>query len=138
MEVVVNRCYGGFGLSSKALKALIDLDSPHINPMTVEDYCSNSDVEAVKKEFTVPLEDGYYGHRLYGTILKDNFIFGINRECDSSFRSDPILVEVVKELGEESFGHYAKLEVVEIPDGVSFCIHEYDGMESIHEEHRSW
>ena len=54
-------------------------------------------------------------------------------------RDDPILVQVVEEMGEESWGDFAELKVVEIPDDASaWKIDEYDGMESIHECHRSW
>jgi hypothetical protein len=53
-------------------------------------------------------------------------------------RDDPILVQIVKEMGEESFGMHADLVIVEIPDGVDWEIDEYDGNESIHEKHRSW
>jgi hypothetical protein len=48
------------------------------------------------------------------------------------------LVQVIEELGEEANGSHAKLEVIEIPDGVEYTIDEYDGIESIHEKHRSW
>ncbi|CAK0757599.1 hypothetical protein CCP1ISM_7520003 [Azospirillaceae bacterium] len=30
------------------------------------------------------------------------------------------------------------MEVIEIPDGVDWTIDDYDGVESIHEKHRSW
>jgi hypothetical protein len=53
-------------------------------------------------------------------------------------RSDPILVRVVEEMGSKANGNFAELKVVEIPDGVQYEIDEYDGMESIHEVHRSW
>ena len=54
-------------------------------------------------------------------------------------RDDPVLVQVVEELGSETAsGNYAKLKVVEIPDGVVYEIQDYDGQESIHETHRSW
>ena len=53
-------------------------------------------------------------------------------------RDDPSLVQVVEELGEQSWGDYAELKVVEIPDDVEWTIEDYDGMESIHEVHRSW
>jgi hypothetical protein len=53
-------------------------------------------------------------------------------------RADPLLVRVVEELGEEANGSFAKLKVVEIPDGVDYQIDDYDGVESIHEKHRSW
>lgn len=53
-------------------------------------------------------------------------------------RNDALLVQIVEQLGEEADGDCAKLAIVEIPDGVNWEIHEYDGSESIHEVHRSW
>jgi hypothetical protein len=53
-------------------------------------------------------------------------------------RNDPALIQVVEELGEKSFGQHAKLSIVEIPDGVSWTIEEYDGSEWVAEEHRTW
>ena len=53
-------------------------------------------------------------------------------------RNDPKLVECVETLGEKANGSHASLEVVEIPDDVDWYIHDYDGQESIHENHRSW
>jgi hypothetical protein len=54
-------------------------------------------------------------------------------------RDDPVLVQVVETLGDDRAGdRYAYLKVVEIPDGISWHIMEYDGIETIHEDHRSW
>jgi hypothetical protein len=52
-------------------------------------------------------------------------------------RSNPKLVAVVEKLGERA-GEKAKLEVLEIPDGVEWEIDEYDGMEWVSEKHRTW
>jgi len=49
-----------------------------------------------------------------------------------------VLVDVVETLGAEADGQYAELAVVEIPDGISYEIAEYDGIEHIAETHRSW
>ena len=53
-------------------------------------------------------------------------------------RNDPILVEVVEQLGEAANYKYSELKVVEIPDGVEWTVHEYDGMEWVAEAHRTW
>lgn len=54
-------------------------------------------------------------------------------------RTDPILIQVVEELGVESNGKHAKLKVVEVPDDVKWELVESEhGSESIHEVHRVW
>ena len=57
---------------------------------------------------------------------------------DDEKRTDAKLIECVETLGKKSYGMCAKLVVIEIPDGVDYEIDNYDGMESIHEKHRSW
>lgn len=46
-------------------------------------------------------------------------------------RNDPFLVQVVEEMGSESNGEFSELSVVEIQDGLSYWISEYDGLESL-------
>lgn len=54
-------------------------------------------------------------------------------------RDDPYLVQVVRELGDNANGLDAELRIVTIPDDVvDWYIHDYDGLEEIHEAHRSW
>jgi hypothetical protein len=48
------------------------------------------------------------------------------------------LIAVVEELGEAANGWAASLKIVEIPDGVEWFIHEYDGREHVAERHRTW
>jgi hypothetical protein len=89
MKVVINKCFGGYGLSQKAYKEL-------------------------------NLEwDGY------GFAYMDD-------------RSNPKLVEVVEKLGKDASGDLAELDVVEIPDDVTYKIHDYDGVETVHEAYRVW
>jgi hypothetical protein len=84
-EIVINTCYGGFGLSEKAGKL----------------YCEriNLDYENLEE------------HRLN--------------------RSDPILIEVIKELGTNANAIYAQLEIVSLPIGTKYRICEYEGSEYI-------
>ena len=90
MKIVINTCYGGFGLSKEAL--------------------------ALFNERT-------------GTVIT----YDIEIK-----RNDPILVEIVEQLGESANGHLAELKVVEIPDDVVWGIEEDDGHEWIAEKHRTW
>ena len=53
-------------------------------------------------------------------------------------RSNLALVKCVEALGEDASGSFAKLKVVEIPDGVEWEIGEYDGLEYVAEKHRIW
>ena len=54
-------------------------------------------------------------------------------------RTDPLLIELIEKWGSDRVsGAHAKLKIVEIPDGTQYDIKEFDGMESIHERHRSW
>jgi hypothetical protein len=53
-------------------------------------------------------------------------------------RDDPTLIHVIEELGKAANGPFAELKIVEIPENVEWEIDDYDGMESIHECHRSW
>lgn len=102
MQVVINRCFGGFGLSREA----VDL------------YCAWTGKDPGAWNATW----GYY------TDFHD-------RELP---RDDPILVTIVDYLGEDSGGKFSELAIVDIPDGIEWEIHDYDGSESIHEKHRFW
>jgi hypothetical protein len=53
-------------------------------------------------------------------------------------RNDPNLVKVVQELGVDAETPCSELKIVEIPDGVKWHIHEYDGLEHVAEDHRVW
>lgn len=54
-------------------------------------------------------------------------------------RDDPRLVQVVRDLGDDANGRWARLVVIELPAGVTkWHVHEYDGYESVHSAHRTW
>ena len=70
----------------------------------------------------------------------DNDDFGIDNKNPYAYRAYDKLIECIETLGEEADGDYAELKIVEIPDDVGYNWHidEFDGMESIHENHRHW
>lgn len=93
MKVVINSCFGGFGLSVEGLLRYSELGG------------------------VIPAGSG---HILESELRRD----------------DPLLVQVVEELGAAANGRYAELEVVEIPDDIDWYINDYDGNEWIGEGRR--
>jgi hypothetical protein len=53
-------------------------------------------------------------------------------------RTSEHLILAVETLKERANGYCALLKVVEIPDGIDYYIDNYDGIESVHEQHKSW
>jgi hypothetical protein len=53
-------------------------------------------------------------------------------------RDNPVLVQIVEQLGENANSGYSNLKIVEIPDDVEWQISEYDGVEWVAEKHRVW
>jgi hypothetical protein len=114
-RVVVNACHGGFGLSHDAVMRYSELAGLNLRP--------------VKNE-QLSFVTNYY---IDGVIDDDNL--WVDFDLD---RTDPLLVQVVEELGELASGQYSKLRIADVPEGVKWFIDDYDGVETIHEEHRSW
>jgi hypothetical protein len=58
-------------------------------------------------------------------------------QADSEYdilRTDPILVQIVEELGERANGMCAELRIYDLPTGTKYRIEEYDGLEHIETE----
>lgn len=123
MKILVNRCYGGFGISDKAF----------------EEYLNRTgQVFYKRKSKWSPLDSfDYYNVSLeeYDKIRDEEILYLSASDIE---RTDPILIQIIEEMGEESYGFCSQLEVVEIPDGIEYTIEEYDGDEHIAEAHRTW
>lgn len=126
MKVVINKCYGGFGLSAQVELALVGACS-HGELLTPEEYYGPKNTQ---ERLKVDLEFG-------NVVISDGKIV-IDNHRSASARSCPALVTLVERIGPLANGNYAKLKIVEIPDGVDFEIDEYDGIEHIAETHRTW
>ena len=120
-RIVINVCYGGFGLSDAAYEKMAEYGVP------VLAYERGTD----------------HGHVIYDRRLSEdqaNNLF-MGRYWDdwiAESRTHPTLLRVVEEIGETANGHCAELKIVEIPSGIEWEIDEYDGNETIREVHRTW
>jgi hypothetical protein len=116
MKVVINRCYGGFGLSDQAVQRYAELKG--IN-LVME-----------KSEHAI-------GSVFYVDGIKDDEHYFSYYDL-SNDRTDPVLVQVVEELGDVANGFASELMIVDIPDDIEFTVEEYDGLEWVAEAHRTW
>jgi hypothetical protein len=141
MKIVINDCYGGFGLSDEAIDRYVELSDLKLYKEYNEQWKCNS-------YYTVPPEEY---HRVYKNDMTktewEGQELGYGRYKDSNAlcwswrdikRDDPILVQVVEELVSSVSSHVSELKIVEIPDDVKWQIEEYDGLEHIAEVHKTW
>jgi len=145
MKVVINNCYGGFGLSDKAYERLAELGVPirkYIQEMRGDDglfkqETGNEGEVIFDRELTPVGEDKFNDiyHKYKGkSRFSERYWDTWTRES----RTHPLLIQVVEELGKDASSEVADLKIVEIPDDVEYEIQEYDGIEHIAEKHRKW
>jgi len=151
MKIAINRCYGGFSLSPKAVKMHSELEGKkcfffkynHETKMHIP--ISENDIDDNYMSwcaFTIENPDKYLGKSVFGidgTFKEYNAKY---REISLSNRDIPRddlnLIKVIETLKEEANGHCAELAIIEIPDNVDWEVAEYDGMETVEEKHRRW
>jgi hypothetical protein len=109
MKIVINKSFGGFGLSKKAVEYMANLGSSQ----------ARAELESMEDN-----SDCYYGYS-----EKYNFEYS---------RTDPALIKAVEVLKEEANSRFSNLKIIEIPEGVNWEIIDHDGLETIHEKHRIW
>ena len=143
MEIVINKCWGGFSISVAAAKFMAKRGHKQAAAEVAEWEIKKTWVKQFKKTGKWPEEAKYEIGSLEIDIKYNNpphfFGYGYIEGFSGGYeRTDPVLVEAVENLGKKANGSHAFLSVVEIPDGVEYEIENYDGRESIHEKHQSW
>lgn len=111
MKICINKCFGGFSLSDAAVLRYGELAGLNL----------------------VSIDKGYFNQWYIDSVDDEKFFSMYNIP-----RDDPILIQVVEELGEASWGSAAELKIVDIPDDVEWEIEDYDGQEWVSEVHRTW
>ncbi len=86
--------------------------------------------KAVYEELGIPW-DGF------GYLNNSNF--NIESSDYSEYRTHPDLIAAIEKIGtKEASGDMADLRIVDVPDDIDWFIDDYDGVETVHEAHRSW
>jgi hypothetical protein len=129
-KIVYNACHGGFGLSDRAVHRYAELNGLTLYP---------EQTMGITIWWTAPLEDRagiLEGEAFYKASIEDRKRSNelhrkLSLSPDRIERTDPILIHVVEELGDEAGGRFAKLLIEELPEGTEYRIDEYDGFESV-------
>lgn len=111
-KVLICSVHGGFGLSQAALHRLRELE----HPMALAETDVGETWEAT-------------------TEVRSDYLNSFLRDIE---RNDPLLLQVYDELGDDASAPLCKLTLIEVPDGVSWHVEEYDGLEWVAEDHRTW
>ena len=140
--VVINTQHGGFGLSPHAIERYLEIQGLQYWIRHNERFGSiiGPTYWLVPEDQQLVEPDAETWHamsiseRQQHNQLHNQQTFS-DRDLD---RDDPVLVQVVQELGSDASGRCADLKIVQIPADVEWQIEEYDGKEWIAEKHRTW
>jgi hypothetical protein len=158
VKVVLNRCFGGFGLSPRAVARAAELAGRAcfffiynfrdggLTPCSIEEAEKSERIFRSWRAFDTAFPSSFaHNSAIWATLdqaereaANDSYAsHDLTRFPD---RSAPHLVRAVEELGAGASALVADLRVIEIPfDGPDgWSIDEYDGMESVEEDHRSF
>ena len=135
-KVILNKCYGGFNVSKEGYMLYAKKKG-----ITLYQYKQNFDNR--KFIYTKTNEDNIFNNYFIKDMGDNIEITNEDYEkyslyLDDEHREDPVLIEVVEELGEKASGRFGDLRVVEIPDDLDYVIDEYDGIETLHQKVETW
>lgn len=135
MKVVYNSCYGGFSVSDAAIRRYAEIKGITLYPEVDKTFGRR-----FTTYWTIP-ETMRVGRVLEGDAWKKATLEerkASNAFCDANVisnyrleRTDPVLVQVVEELGADANGAHAELVIEDVPAGKAYRIQEYDGNEWI-------
>jgi hypothetical protein len=127
-KVIYNACYGGFGLSKEAIQRYWEIKGQQV---WVEDELWGFCIWLVPPEERLKPKTSieYSAMSMDERIAYNKAYSAQTWYHDGVVRHDPVLVQVVEELGDKANGEYAKLRVAEISG--PYRIDEYDGFESV-------
>jgi hypothetical protein len=119
-KVAINRCFGGFGLSDQAFEKLLERKGIAFDRVETE-----SKSKLMGNTYYTAGNSGNGQHYISEHDYYDN-------------RADADLIAVIEEMGVAANSWAADIVIVTIPDNIQWHIDEYDGMEHVAENHRTW
>lgn len=130
MKVILNKCYGGFDVSSKAYRLYAKKKN-----IKLYKYISDfRDEKYTKIDINDNLLFCHYLTKDFGdeANISEEDYDKYNLYLREENRFDETLIETIEELGEKASGPCGNLKIIEIPDNCYYKIDEYDGIETIY------
>lgn len=127
MKVVINSCFGGFGLSNEAYDWLIENKNWKVTEYSNDGHgYKDPEAKIVKHPST------------YSTSRNGFEYYLVHGSAGQETRCDLDLIDCIEALKDKANGRCAKLQIIEVPDHIDWQIEEYDGNEHVAETHRTW
>jgi hypothetical protein len=133
-KIAYNKCFGGFSLSHEAHLRYAEIKGIKVYPEKEERF-------SFWTYWIVPKDERG------GIMTTQEFMaepdFGKRKASNQAYaektlpslrdicRHDPVLIQVIEELGERANGECAQLAIEELPSGTAYRIDEYDGRETV-------
>ena len=142
MEILLNKCFGGFELSDRAKYEIAKRKGLKLYMYVATDgafcgkYRAVSDAEFLsEKPIAKPslFESVIWSTEDVGPYPTNDDLWRhvyLGFEKDEIRRTDEDLIEVVRQLGSAANGQYADLTIVSIPNGSYYKINAHDGFET--------
>lgn len=133
-KVVINSCYGGFGVS---YSAYMWLKSHGLEKEYLCEDVNETHIESRKYVKCVYDENKELAYVVDAKTPQTHSEDELNKLCHIYIDSDiprhhPLLVQCVEELGEKASGPCAKLEIETVYEN-NYYITDYDGLERLYE-----
>ena len=130
-KVVYNACYGGFGLSKEAVQRYWDIKGQQV---WIEDDKEHPSLGYWTVWLTPPEERPVRNKKWESMSMDERTAYNKAYSAQSWYhrnvdRHDPVLVQVVEELGDKASGKCAKLAIAQVSG--PYRIDEYDGFERV-------
>lgn len=139
-KIILNKDYGGFGVSAKAHKLYAERLGKELFYYIGKYEGHHVVYKKVSYEEFIKKNSLFYFYSfkdLGDEVIEDIVIQDDDSilDLDRGHREDTLLIQIVEELGEEASSWAATLKVVEIPDELAngnYMIDDYDGAEILH------
>lgn len=127
-KIVYNAKYGGFGLSDAATMRYAEIKGITLYPFASERETITHHYLCEPEEYERILAEERLNPVGPGRFARSSAMYFSDGDIE---RDDPVLVQVVEELGAGASGRHAYLGIAELAAGTLYRIDEYDGMESV-------